>query len=69
MASGKTDLTEPLRRLAMLTADAILRHVETGEWHYVEILARSLLRTAIEARAVPRREADSREKGPLEVTR
>lgn len=42
--------TEAQRRLALLTADAILRHAERGDWDYIVVLARSLLRTAVDAR-------------------
>lgn len=43
------DSTEAQRRLALLTADAILRHAERGDWDYILVLARSLLRTAVDA--------------------
>ena len=41
--------TEPERRVALLTADAILRNIERGDWRHIVALTRSLLRTATDA--------------------
>ncbi len=47
--SASKPKTEAERSLAILTADAIMRHVERGDWERIQVLARSLLRTANDA--------------------
>ena len=50
---------EHQRQLAVLTADAIFRNADSGDWRHLETLARSLLRTVAAAISIEARRGRS----------